>query len=44
MKATVLQFSFNIDLQKIITKLLKIVEEDKKHLRFVKDWSAVEVT
>merc|ERR1712142_1101629 len=28
---------------KIITKVLQIIREDKKHLRFIKDWSAAEV-
>jgi len=28
---------------KILVKVLKVVEEDKKHLRFIKDWSANEI-
>lgn len=28
---------------KIVTKILKIVEEDKQHLRFIKDWNATEI-
>jgi len=28
---------------KIVTKVLKIVEEDEKHLRFIKDWNATEI-
>lgn len=28
---------------KIVSKVLKLLEEDKKHLRFIKDWSAVEI-
>jgi len=28
---------------KIVTKLLKTVEEDKMHLRFIKDWNATEI-
>merc|ERR1712212_156223 len=28
---------------KVITKVLQIIREDKKHLRFIKDWSAAEV-
>jgi len=28
---------------KIITKILKILDEDKKHIRFVKNWNSVEI-
>jgi len=28
---------------KIVTKILKILQEDKKHLRFIKDWDTVEI-
>jgi len=28
---------------KIVTKVLKIVEEEEKHLRFIKDWNATEI-
>merc|ERR1712212_1206035 len=28
---------------KVLTKVLQIVRDDKKHLRFIKDWTAVEV-
>lgn len=28
---------------KIVTKVLKLLEEDKKHLRFIKDWNTVEI-
>jgi len=28
---------------KVITKVLQIIREDKKHLRFIKDWTAAEV-
>merc|ERR1712142_722314 len=28
---------------KIATKILKILQEDKKHLRFIKDWDTVEI-
>merc|ERR1712212_402195 len=28
---------------KVITKVLKILRDDQKHLRFIKDWNAVEI-
>jgi len=28
---------------KIVSKILKILDEDKKHLRFIKDWDTVEI-
>merc|ERR1711970_1716891 len=28
---------------KVLTKVLQIIREDKKHLRFIKDWTAAEV-
>ncbi|XP_057304293.1 obg-like ATPase 1 isoform X1 [Hydractinia symbiolongicarpus] len=28
---------------KIVTKILKILEEDEKHLRFINDWNSVEI-
>jgi len=28
---------------KIVAKILKILKEDKKHLRFIKDWDAIEI-